>query len=175
MIVEQHAKELTKVATAHAVQCLGGASGSDYGSWAEDMAQEALLILFERELEGKIENKYVAFNMVKQIVTHKSSSFKGKEARRRELEREHGVGINRTLTGQSAESLAADPFDSISEEEAMRRHDELSPLLYRTSYRYYIEGWTVCGIAETDGVTEDVIYKRLQRIRDIVTGDTNDE
>ena len=129
----------------------------------------------EREAEGKIDHKYVAFNQIKQIVHHKATNLRVNEGRRREIEQEHGKAINRTLTGQSAESLAADPFDSMSEEEAADRLHGLSPALYRIAIAHYIYGISVQEIARHDNLTEDAVYKRLQRARDIVTGDNNDE
>lgn len=167
-IVNDHAVELMAVAQAHAVEVLKGTGGNDYHSWAEDLAQDALVALMEREAEGKIENKFVAFALIKQFVFHKSMSFLSKETRRREIEHEHGGSINRTLTGQSAESLSADPFDGIALDEALERLENLSPLLYHTTHLHYIDGLPVVEIATMLEVDVNTIYQRLARARTAV-------
>jgi DNA-directed RNA polymerase specialized sigma24 family protein len=174
-IINDNAKELLGVATAEATKHLGGEVGLDYTSWADDIAQDTMIILLELEEEGKIDNKYVAFNMVRQVAYHKATSFKSKELRRREIEQEHGDKINSVLTGQSAELLAADPYEIRAYEEMRERLDDLSPLLYSTTERHYMDGLSVGEIAEADEVTEDVVYKRLQRAREFIRDEQPDD
>lgn len=174
-IVNDNAKELLGVARAAAVSHLGGEVGNDYAPWADDIAQDTLLKLSEREADGKLENAFVAFSLAKVIARFDSINLQTKERRRREIEEEHGESINRTLTGQSAESLAADPYEELPREEAVNRLGDLSPLLRRIVIAHYINGISVAEIARYDNLTEDVVYKRLQRARDIVKGDNNNE
>jgi len=173
-IVEKNYEDLLGMCSNIAAMHLGGPAGTDHSAWAGDIAQNVIVMLLEKEAAGTLKEEDM-FGLAKEMARTRSINFSTQERRRREIEQEHGVAINRSLTGQSAESLAADPFDGITREEALDRLCALSSLLYHTTHRYYIEGWTVCGIAETDGVSIDVIYKRLQRARDIVTGDNNDE
>lgn len=172
-IVEKNYQELMSMTTSVARKTLGGPDRSDYTNYAADIAQNVVVLLLEKEAAGELREEEM-FGLAKGMAKLRSITYMTNEARRREIEQEHGAAMNRTLTGQSAESLAADPFDLMATDEMMDRIDNLSPLVRRTTQQYYIEGWTVCGIAATDGVTEDVIYKRLQRARDIVTGDQND-
>ena len=159
-------KRLSNVLTAQANTALCG-----YSTIAEDIAQEAILSLIERG----VDDEDTSFKLGSKIVKDLCIDHMRKEQRRGEIVQEHGRDINRTLTGQSSESLAADPFDSMTKEEALDRLCALSPLLYDTTRAHYIEGLSVVEIAKRDEITEDVVYKRLQRARDIVTGDNNNE
>jgi len=173
-IVEKNYEDLQGMCSNIAAMHLGGPAGVDHSAWANDIAQDVIVLLLEKEAAGTLREEDM-FGLAKEMARTRSINFSIQEKRRREIEQEHGKAINRSLTGQSAESLAADPFDGITREEALDRLCALSPLLYHTTRRHYIDGWTVCRIAETDGVTTDVVYKRLQRARDIVTGDNNNE
>lgn len=161
-IVNDNAKELVEVAKSIAITILGGEVGADYSDWAEDIAQDVLVELLEAEAEGKIESKYHAFAQVQLATKHRSISFQKGEARRREIEREHGASINRRLTGQSAEALAADPLDTLIAEAIPARLSELSPLLLATLRLHHIDGLPVSAIAEMQGKSEVAIYKRLE-------------
>ncbi len=156
-------KRLTNVLTAAAIKALGGPVGDDYTADAEDLAQDVILKLLERELS---EDDY--FKLGTKMVQDLAIDLRRTEQRRREIEDEHGDSINRNLTGQSAEVLAADPHEILAYEEMRDRLDQLSPLLYSTTTRHYIDGQSVTDIAERDGVSADVIYKRLQRARNFV-------
>ena len=114
------------------------------------------------------------YNFGKVIAYRKACNFQTKEHRRREIEEEHGDKINTVLTGQGAELLAADPLEILAYEEMRDRLDQLSPLLYATVQLHYINGLDVSAIADMQAVTEDVIYKRLQRARDFVTNGEDD-
>ena len=154
--------------TRTALSQLGG--NVDYTAASEDMAQEAIVKLLEKEVATEDD----AFNLGTKIVIELCADLRRGEGRRREIEAEHGRTINRNLTGQSAESLAADPFEGILKEEAFDRLCALSPLLYHTVYLHYIEGLSVTEVSVEIETTVDVIYKRLQRARDIVTGESTD-
>ena len=174
-IINENAKELQAVAKGMALHILGGESGQDYSAWAEDIAQDTMVDLLEYEDKGKITNKYDAFAMARLCAKHLSISFKKGEGRRREIENEFGGSINRNLTGQSAELLAADPYEILAYEEMRDRLDELSPLLYATVELHYMKGLDVSAIAEMQDVTEDVIRKRLQRAREFVRSEEHTE
>ena len=156
---------LTRTALAQ----LGG--NVDYTADSEDMAHDAIVKLLEKDVATEDD----AFNLGTKIVIELCADLRRGEGRRREIEAEHGKTINRNLTGQSAESLAADPFEGLLKEAAFDRLCALSPLLYHTVRLHYIEGLRVWEIATQQKITEDVVYKRLQRARDIVTGDKTHE
>jgi len=168
-IINQNAKELTALCISVATGELGGGSGDDYGSWAEDIAQDTLIYLMELEMDGKLTEDTV-FGLAKTHALFKSKNHRNKEERRGEILHEYGNSINAGLDG-SREYLSADPMEIMAYEEMRSRLDELSPKLYNAVERHYIDGRSVTDIAEEDGVSEDVIYKRLQRARDEVTGD----
>ncbi len=172
-IVEKNYEELMSMATSVARKELGGPDRSDYTNYAADIAQNVVMMLLEKETAGELREAEM-FGLAKGMARLRSITYMRDESRRRELEEEHGEAINRRLTGQSAESLAADPYEEIPLEEAAHRLDALSPLLYRTTNAYYIVGEPIESIAEMEGVSEDVIYKRLQRARDIVKDSNND-
>lgn len=142
---------------------------------AEDLAQDTLERLWQRDEANLIANVFVAYELARSVGKHRAIDHNLKEQRRREIEAQYGDNINARLTGQSSEALAADPFDMMTRDEMLKRLDDLSPVLRRTVEAHYLDGMTVQKIAKGRGVTEDVIYKRLQRARDIVTGDTNDD
>lgn len=169
-IVEQNAEKLYGVVMARITEYLGGAAGEDYASWAEDVAQDTMLELWQRELDGKVPSIEVAMSNAKQIAWNRAHKFKAKETRRREIEQEHGESINRGLDG-SREYTSADPFEIMAYEEMRSRLDELSPKLYNTVEAHYIDGLSVQECAEKFECSEDVIYKRLQRARDVVSGE----
>lgn len=173
-IVEKNYTDLLAMCTNIATEHLGGPTGADHASWAEDVAQNVIVLLLEKEAAGELREKEM-FGLAKGMARLRSINHVTNESRRREIEQEHGKAINRTLTGQSAESLAADPFEGVATVEMNKRINNLSSLLYNTVNAYYILGLTVLEIAEAQEVTEDVVYKRLQRARDIVTGDNNNE
>jgi RNA polymerase sigma factor (sigma-70 family) len=173
IITDEVASDLLKVAKAAACSILGGPVGDDYSSWADDVAQDTMVALLERDAAGQLANKFVAISLCKTIAYRRAITWQATEQRRREIESEHGDDINRNLTGQSAELLSADPLEILAYDEMRDRLDGLSPLLYSTTSRHYIEGLSVAEIAEADGVTEAVIYKRLQRARDMVRGETD--
>jgi len=162
--------KLTGIMTASVIDVLGGSVGNDYASWTDDIVQDALVSLLEHE--GEVEDVY---NFGKVVAIRRALSFQNKEERRREIEQEHGAEINRELTGQSAELLAADPLEILAYEEMRDRLDSLSPLLYNTTSRHYIDGRSIIDIAEEDGVSEDVIYKRLERARTLIRDEQPDE
>ena len=161
--------KLTGIMTAVIVEQLGGVAGDDYSSWVDDIVQDCYVSILETA--GEAEDIY---NIASVIAYRKAISFKKGELRRREIEDEHGGKINSVLTGQSAELLAADPLEVMAYEEMRDRLDGLSPLLYSTTYRHYINGLSVADIADSDAVTEDVVYKRLQRARDFVSDGDDD-
>ncbi len=172
-IVGQNYDELFGMAKSCAVAKLGGAAGQDYAYLAEDLAQDVIVLLLEKEAEGTLVESEV-FGLCKRMAELRSISLHKLETRRREIEQENGESINSGLDG-SREYLSADPMEIMAYEEMRSRLDELSPKLYNAVERHYIDGRSVTDIAEEDGVSEDVIYKRLQRARDEVTGDNNNE
>jgi len=133
---------------------------------AEDVAMDAILKLLEKGVTEEADQFALGTKIVQDLVKDHSKV----ETRRREIEQEHGESINAGLDG-SREYLSADPMEIMAYEEMRSRLDELSPKLHNTVERHYIDGRSVTDIAEEDGVSEDVIYKRLQRARDEVTGD----
>jgi len=173
--INDNAKELLGTAKAVAVRVLGGEIGTDYGSWADDIAQDVIVNLLETEENKGFESKYHAFAQCHLVAKQKSISFKKGEQRRREIEQEHGNKINSTLTGQSAELLAADPYEILAYEEMRERLDELSPLLHATTELHYIQGLPIAEIARMQDVTEDVVYKRLQRAREFIRDEQPDD
>jgi RNA polymerase sigma factor (sigma-70 family) len=151
---------LTDVLVATATKTLAGPNGADHTTEAEDLAQDVLIILMEKDL-GEDD----MFKLGVKIITDKSRDYLRQETRRREIEKEHGKSINRGLTGQSAESLAADPFDGIALEEALDRLADLSALLHATAQLHYIDGLEVSAIAALLQADENTIYQRLARAR----------
>lgn len=87
--------------------------------------------------------------------------------RRLELEKEAKV----TLLGLIGDDDTRDPSEYLAAEEAMDRLCAMSPLLYHT-LRSYLFGVPIKDIARGGDTTEAVIYKRIQRAKDII-GDTN--
>jgi RNA polymerase sigma factor (sigma-70 family) len=166
-LITDNYNELFTLAKHTAVKTLGGHAGSDMSSWAEDIAQDVLVKLFEKE--STLGDEDNIFGLVPLMVVRRCLNFKRDEGRRREIEQEHGDAINRNLDG-SREALSADPLEVMAYEEMRSRLDELSPKLYNTVQAHYINGLSVREIAEEQEVTEDVIYKRLQRARDMVSG-----
>jgi RNA polymerase sigma factor (sigma-70 family) len=166
-IIEKNYQDLFGVAKSEATNQLGGSSGEDYASWAEDIAQDTIVRLLEMEAEGTLKEDEV-FGLCKLIAFRKATNFYTKEIRRREIEEENGDKINSMLTEQSAELLAADPLEILAYDEMRDRLDDLSPLLYSTTERHYIDGLSVSEIAEQDGVTANVIYQRLHRARNFI-------
>ena len=159
-------KRLRNVLIATATKALGGQAGDDHTSWAEDIAHEAITKLLLKGALGDDD----AFKLGIKIVKDLAKDHRRVERNRRTIEREHGAKINNTLTGQSAHNLAADPLEIMAYDEMKERLDELSPLIFATTELHYIQGLDVSAIAEMQGVSEPVIYKRLQRARDYVAG-----
>lgn len=169
MTVKNNYNDLYGVAKSTALSTLGGNIMDDYAAWAEDIAQDVIVELLELEQAGKL-NEDTVFGLAKTIAERQSTSLYNKERRRREIEAEHGAAINRELL-RSREALAEDPFEQATSEEMADRINNLSEKLYNTANAYYILGLTAAEIAEEDGTTEDVVYKRLQRARDYITGE----
>jgi DNA-directed RNA polymerase specialized sigma24 family protein len=107
-VVNDYAEEVMGVAKAIAIHILGGEGGTDYSSWADDIAQDTMVALLEEE---PFDDRYHLFAMCQLNAKHRAINFKMKEERRREIEQEHGDKINSMLTEQSAELLAADPYE----------------------------------------------------------------
>jgi RNA polymerase sigma factor (sigma-70 family) len=160
-ITEEYAKDLIAVARATV-------SGTEE---AEDIAQDAYIKLMELDRAGRVATRFVAFKMIEVIAHQQAANLHNKDKRRREIEQEHGKSINRNLTGQSAEHMSAAPDEIIISEEVRNRLLDLSPLVYATAHSHYIDGRTVLQLAMDYACTEAVIYKRLQRARDIITGE----
>jgi len=169
-IPSDQAQDLLDLATATAVTILGNEVGADYGDWATDIASDTMVKILEHE--GEVEN---LFTFCKTTAQHLAIDFLRTELRRREIEDEYGESINRTLTGQSAELLAADPYEILAYEEMRGRLDQLSPLLYSTVDRHYMNGLSIAEIAAADDVTEAVIRKRLQRAREYIRDDAEED
>ena len=150
--------------TARAMQVMG--SHDDYSSYAEDIAQDAIVRLLERGIVDPEEQHRLGYV----TVTFLAKNFMRDERNRRSIENTQGVAINRELDG-SREYMLVNPFDVMTYEEMRDRLDNLSPLLRETVGAHYIDGKTVDQIAADEGVSEDRIYKRLQRARDEVIGE----
>ena len=134
----------------------------------EDIAQDVFTELLE--YDGEVEDVFaLAITMTKRA----SLDILRKEARRAEIERDHGDEINAGMDG-SREYMSADPREVLAYQEMSTRLSELSPKLMETVRGYYLEGKSVASLAESEGVSEDVIYKRLERARTIVTGETDE-
>lgn len=174
MIAENY-KKIIGIARSAAHTILGDGSGRDQSSWAEDIAQDTIVYLLEREKSGSLRSEFAAYYLAELVARRKAVNFKNREDRRRTIEYEHGAEINKGLTGQSAEIMAADPVEIMAYDEMRDRLDELSPLLYNTVEAHYIQGRTVEEIAEEEGVTSNVIHQRLHRAREVVTGDNNND
>ncbi|KKK70803.1 hypothetical protein LCGC14_2920320 [marine sediment metagenome] len=160
-------RRLRETLVSIALKELGGEAGSDYTDVAEDIVQSFILTL----LIDKVTDEDEAFNLGTAAVIHDCVDYVRLERNRREIEAEHGASINRTLTGQSAESLSADPTDIMMADEMRARLNELSPINQATLDLHYIQGLDISAIAEMQGVTEVVIRKRLQRARDYIRAD----
>lgn len=158
---------LVRSLTAKAVQVMGGSD--DYASYAEDIAMDAIVRMLERGIEDPEEQYKLGIT----TVTFLAKNFMRDERNRRDIENKEGVAINRELDG-SREYLLVNPFDVMTYEEMRDRLDDLSPLLRETVVAHYIDGKTVDQIAADEGVSEDRIYKRLQRARDEVIGDNHE-
>lgn len=133
---------------------------------AEDIAMDAIVKLLEKGVTEEDDQFALGTKIVQDLVKDHSKV----ETRRREIEQENGEEINRGLDG-SREYLSADPMEIMAYDEMRDRLDELGPKLYNTVQRHYIDGVSVQDIAQQEGASEDAIYKRLQRARDIVTGE----
>lgn len=151
-------ERLAKTLTAVSVRELGGENGHDYVSEAEDISQEAIIKLLDKDLSDEDD----AFKLGAKIVADLCKDLRRIESNRREIESEYGASINRTLTGQSAELLAADPLDLLIADEVKDRLEELSPLLRATLELHHMDGLSVSAIAEMQGKSEVAIYKRLE-------------
>ncbi len=163
-ITDKHAKELLGIAKATAAKC---GSPDD----VDDVAQSAFVKLLELEDAGRVANRFVAFAMIEVIAHQTAINLYNKNKRRKDIEQSHGREINRHLTGQSAEHLSAQPDDIIMSEEIRERLINLSPLVYATAHMHYIDGMSVARLTMEFACSEDVIYKRLQRARDAITGE----
>ena len=155
--------KLRSVLVATATKTLAGPTGADHTSEAEDIVQDALITLMIKDLPEDD-----MFKLGVKIVTDKCRDYLKVTGRRRTIEKEHGKAINRGLTGQSAESLAADPFEGITLTEALARLEDLSPLLYHTCSLHYISGLPVVEIATMLEVDCNTIHQRLARARTAV-------
>ena len=162
---------LTDVLQATACNKLAGPSGRDYTTESEDLAQDTIIKLLEKD----ITDNDIAFKLGVKIITELCINFIRDEINRRDIEEEFGDSINRNLTGQSAETLAADPYEILAYDEMRDRLDELSPLLYATVELHYMKGLDVSAVAELQNVTEDVIRKRLQRAREFVRDEAHED
>ena len=172
MTIEAKYPELFTMCKHTATTHLGGpkgASGNDIASWAEDVAQEVILELLEREEKGEIDDNLV-FGLAKLMAQRKAINMDRITRRQWLLRLEHRGAINRKVTGGSAELLGADPCDLLIQEETAEKFKELSPLVTATYELHYEQGLEVAEIARMQDVTEDVIYKRLQRARDFIIG-----
>ncbi len=163
--VSNNYDDLYQIALTNAQKTLGHGL-EDY---AEDVAQNVMLTLVVMEANGQLDEETV-FGLVKSAACRDAVDFLRKEARRREIEQEHGESINRNLSGSAVE-VTADPIQLEMFEEAMDRiTGQLSPLLQETLERYYVEGWTAEEIAENQQIPVPTVYKRLQRARDFIEG-----
>lgn len=163
---ERIAKTLTKTATTE----LGGRAGMDYAGYAEDLAQDAVLALIEKDVTTEDD----AFKLGTKMVADWAKNLRKGETRRREIEAVNGTTINRNLTGQSAEGLAADPLDLLVRDEMVGRFATLSPVLANTLQLVCEEGVTIPEAAERLGITPNAVYQRLWQIREITGADNND-
>ena len=163
-ITDNEAQDLRDSLVAKATRHLNGGAQArrDYGSWAESLAHDSIVELLEYEGTGNV------FKLGATICERRCRDFKRDEINRREIESEHGKSINKTLTGQSAEMLAADPLDTLLKDEMALRFDNLSPMLKQTLEQYYMEGKTAEELAVIQLTSVATIYKRLQRARDII-------
>lgn len=151
-----------------AVNLLGNKAGLDFAAEAEDLAQDALIVLLEKEPKDTEE----ATRLGLAILTRDGVDHIRKEVRRREIEQDAGDVINRNL---GAEFTGDDPEQVAMAEERVERVDELTPLLRNTLEAYYIDGKTYEELAAIEGCTEAVIRKRIQRARDILLENNNNE
>jgi RNA polymerase sigma factor (sigma-70 family) len=174
-MIQENYKKILGIASASARNVLGNSSGSDLTSWAEDIAQDTIVYLLEKEQSNALRSEFAAYYLAEIVARRKALNFKRQEERRRNIESEHGAEINNGLTGQSAELLSAQADEIVAYEEMRDRLDELSPLLYNTVEAHYINGRSVEEIADEEGVTVNVIHQRLHRAREVVTGDNNNE
>jgi DNA-directed RNA polymerase specialized sigma24 family protein len=77
-----------------------------------------------------------------------------------------------TVAVHTAPEQGGNPPDILeAQEEVGARIDSLSPLLYDTLTAIAVDGIDVDLVAEVEGVTPDVIYKRLERAKTIVKGE----
>jgi RNA polymerase sigma factor (sigma-70 family) len=129
---------------------------------ARDLVQDTMLALLEYEGDGN------PYKLGATMIQRDTLDLLKTSARRREIEQDHGDEINSMLTNQSADTMASDPAEIMAYEEMRDRLDALSPLLYNTTRRHYIDGRTVIEIAIEDSVPPDTVYKRLQRARNFI-------
>jgi len=107
------------------------------------------------------------------IMIHNLKSNAGWMANNRARLLEENANDVRKQLGVDGEE--ADPMlVLIAAEEVEGKLKLLSPLLRATLSRIVLEGWTVCGVALTEGVSENVIYQRIHQARKVIEGDNNE-
>lgn len=150
--------QVTKALIGKATNYLGGGAGQDYARNAEDLAQDTLVILLEKELASTEE----AIKLGTEILRRDATDLKRVESRRRELEQENGDEINRNC---GANWSGDDPSYVLEMEQELERIEKLSPVLRQTLERV-VKGLTYAEIAAQDMTTEQVIRKRVQRAKE---------
>ena len=132
--------------------------------WDDDDRQDVYVRVLEHEGEPSSVNNAWLSRMYTNLRNNRARD----DARRREI-----VGdAQATLAGMVSDDNTADPLDILmSQEEIENRVSGLSTLLYDTLVSHVVHGATPHELAVRYDVKEEVIYKRLQRARELVKGE----
>ena len=158
-------QELVTKLKAQAVRALGGGVGSDYSSYADDLVQDTLLYLYERDITEEREQQALATG----FIAWRANNLIRNESNRRRIELESGKEINKEVDG-SRSYTTVDPLDALESTEIVERLANLSPTLSYTFEEYHFNGKSIEEIADASGVSTASIYKRLERARELLQG-----
>lgn len=133
--------------------------------WDEDIKQEVYLAILEKP-EGYEINKGWCQSTYENLRNRDARD----ERRHRQILQDNADSVRATFF---SENQADDPSDVLSADELVgSRYAQLSPLVRKTLEMHYIQGMTIEDIAGQEWVDPNVIYKRLQRGREILKGET---
>ena len=131
-------------------------------NWDIDIAHDVVVKVLEYD-GPEIENWQ---GWLIKIYNNELNSRYNKEARRRELEREHAQLIEQVHGMDDVR----DPLEYMAAEDLIKRIRGLSPLL-RYALERYIMGVPVEDLAQEESITENAVYQRIhQAKKEIVDG-----
>lgn len=130
-----------------------------HSAWSEDFKQDILLELLEMPEQEVLRLP----SLIERVARGNLDNLSKTEIRRREIEEESFKEIMQGLGLEGTSDDSASVLDA--EQEIERRIAQLSRVHRRTMEALCYEGIDVADFAATEGVSPDVIYKRLERIR----------